>query len=194
MSRSATASQFSVGQPATPAEMATALGMLLAEGHARLSSPPAEWFFAPQGPTWSPAGHIRHLIRSTDPLTRAMHLPRLLLGLRFGRRRGPVEGYEALRLRYLAALEAGGTAGRFTPAPEPDPADPLARRAEILADWSRAIIELTAVIPRWPPAALARYQLPHPLLGLLSIHDLLGFTVYHTAHHLRRIVERDSHG
>ena len=124
---------------------------------------------------------------------KALNLPRLLLGLRFGRHRGGSEGFERIRSRYLALLDAGATAGRFTPSPEPMPTDPEARRAEILAEWSRVTVDLTNASVRWPEPALDRYQLPHPLLGRLTVHDMLAFTVYHTAHHLRRIMERDAH-
>jgi hypothetical protein len=185
---------YPTGAPDSPAALCQALGALLAEGHVRLTVPPPAWFFTPQGAAWSPAGHVRHLIRSSRPLTDALGLPRILLGLRFGRRRGAPEGFEAIRRRYTAALAAGGTAPpAFLPRAEPLPADPGGRRAEILADWSRATVDLTTAVGRWPEMALARYQLPHPLLGPLAVQDMIAFTVYHTAHHLRRIVERDPH-
>jgi hypothetical protein len=184
---------FPTGTPHTRSELDNALGALLAEGHARFASPPAAWFFAPQGTAWAPAGHIRHLSRASWPLVKALNLPRLVLGLRFGRHRGTPEGFERIRSRYLALLDAGATAGRFAPSPEPPPTDPEARRAEILAEWSRATVDLVNASGRWPDAALDRYQLPHPLLGMLTVRDMLAFTVYHTAHHLRRIMERDAH-
>jgi hypothetical protein len=43
---------------------------------------------------------------------------------------------------------------------------------------------------RWPERALDRHLLPHPLMGLLTIREMLAFTVYHTAHHLRRVADR----
>ncbi|MEO8633981.1 MAG: DinB family protein [Gemmatimonadales bacterium] len=184
---------FPTGCPHTGPEFAYVLGALLAEGHASLSQPPATGFFAPQGVAWAPSEHIRHLSRSSRPLVTALGLPRFLLGLRFGRHRGPSRGFEGVRHRYLAALDAGATAGRFTPPREPAPPDPVARRVDILSMWSRTTVDLTSAILRWPDAALDRYQLPHPVLGLLSVRDMLAFTVYHTAHHLRRIMERDAH-
>lgn len=184
---------FPTGTPQTSTEFGTALGALLAEGHASFTVPPAGWFFTAQGTAWAPEGHIRHLTRATRPLAKALNLPRLMLGLRFGRHRGGSEGFERIRDRYLALLASGGTAGRFAPSPEPLPADPEARRREILAEWSRATVDLVNAFGRWPDTALDRYQLPHPLLGLLTVRDMLAFTVYHTAHHLRRIMERDAH-
>lgn len=184
---------FLVGTPRSQAEFRTALGSLLAEGHSRFTSRAVGWFFASQGAAWAPAEHIRHLRRASRPLVKALNLPRLLLRLRFGRPRSHSEGYEQIRSRYLDLLDAGATAGRFAPAPEPFPADPEARRAEILAEWSRATVELVNASGRWPEASLDRYQLPHPLLGMLTVHDMLDFTLYHTAHHLRRILERDAH-
>lgn len=184
---------FLAATPRTPAEFRTALGAFLAEGHSRFTSRSVGWFFTRQGAAWSPAEHIRHLSRASRPLVTALNLPRLLLRLRFGRPRGPSEGYEHIRSRYLDLLDAGATAGRFAPPPEPLPADPEARRAEILAEWSRTTVDLVNASGRWPEPSLDRYQLPHPLLGMLTVHDMLDFTLYHTAHHLRRILERDAH-
>ena len=38
---------------------------------------------------------------------------------------------------------------------------------------------------RWPEPSLDRYQLLHPLLGRLTVREMLEFSVYHHAHHLR---------
>ena len=100
----------------------------------------------------------------------------------------------------LGALIAKGharftnlAAGRFSPATEPAPADTEARRAEILAAWAPDTIDRANTITQWPAAALVRYHLPHPVLGMLAVQDMLAFTTYQTAHHLSRIMERSAH-
>jgi hypothetical protein len=117
-----------------------------------------------------------------------------VLTLRFGWHRGPSRTFDQVRVQYLAALAAGGQAGRFAPAPEAPAADPGARRRQIMAAWSAATIDLTNQLAQWREPALDRYRLPHPLIGLLTVREMLAFTVYHTAHHLSRIAERDSAG
>ncbi len=181
---------FETGQPHTGAELQQGLGTLLAAGTAYLATLPDDRFFAPQGAAWSPAEHVRHLVKSATPLAAGLRLPRWMLTLRFGRGRGTSRSLAQLREVYAAALAAGGTAGRFTPSPQPLPADPAGRRREIMADWARATVDLQQAAARWPEEALDRHQLPHPLLGPLTAREMLAFTVLHTAHHLRRVAER----
>ena len=39
-------------------------------------------------------------------------------------------------------------------------------------------------------ADLDRYRLPHPLLGKLTVREMLFFTVYHNYHHVRSVADR----
>ncbi len=181
---------FETGTPHSGQEMAAALTRLVAEGHRYLDALPAETFFAPQGDRWSPAEHVRHLRKSTAPVTRALRLPWWILRLRFGRGPGGSRGFATVREVYLGALARGGQAGRFAPGPEPAPADPAARRAAIMRAWRAAAQDLEAAAARWSEPALDRAWLPHPLIGLLTVREMLGFTVYHTAHHLTQVARR----
>ena len=176
--------------PSSGAEMSHALGQLLASGISQLTSLSDETFFAPQGAAWSPAEHIRHLRKSAAPLVMALGLPHWLVRLRFGVPTRPSRSYEEVRDVYLQKLAAGANAGRFAPSPEPQPGNLTARRQEILSYWARATTGLQNAIAKWPEDALDRHQLPHPVLGLLTVREMLAFTVYHTSHHLNRIAER----
>lgn len=178
--------------PSSGAEMSHALGQQLASGATQLTSLSDEAFFAPQGAAWSPAEHIRHLRKSATPLVTALGLPRWLLRLRFGAPRRASRSFDEVREVYLRKLAAGATAGRFAPSPEARPGDLMARRQEIIGDWARATAALQNAIAKWPEEALDRHQLPHPVLGLLTVREMLAFTVYHTSHHLNRIAERQA--
>ena len=177
-------------EPRTAAELNTALAGLLARAQHFLQAFPDAQFFAPQGQAWSPAEHVRHLRKSTAPVARALALPRLLIGLRFGKARGSSRSFSEVRAIYRAALAAGGQAGRFAPSKEPPPASSGERRTQIMTAWTAATADLQRQAARWPEPALDKYRLPHPLLGLLTVREMLAFTVYHTAHHLDRIAER----
>jgi hypothetical protein len=121
-------------------------------------------------------------------VTTALKLPRLLLRFKFGKpRRASVEP-EELRVRYQGLLDAGGKAGRFAPTPR-QASDLESWRAEILAQQADANRALGAAIARWPDAKLDKYQLPHPLLGNLTVREMLYFTLYHQMHHMN-VVKR----
>jgi hypothetical protein len=181
---------FEPGTPHSGRELQQALSTLLGEGMAWQSPRSDAWFFAPQGTAWAPSVHFRHLRKSTTPLVTAIKLPRLVLTLRFGRHSGPSRSFAAMHEAYMVRLAAGATAGGFTPKDEAPPANPTDRRQEILSSWTSATVNLTNAMAEWPEDALDQYQLPHPLLGTLSLREMLAFTVFHTAHHLRRMAER----
>lgn len=182
---------FETGVPHSGTELSHTLGALLAAGSTSLAALPDAQFFAPQGSAWSPAEHVRHLTQSSAPLAQGLRLPRWLLRLRFGGGPGRSRTFTELRDHYLASLAAGGRAGgKFVPSPEPLPAAPGERRREIMTEWTRITVELQNAIGRWPESALDGLALPHPLLGPLTVREMLAFTVFHTSHHLRRIAER----
>lgn len=181
---------FDTGAPVSGTDLANALGALLASGTAYLGTLPEAVFFEPQGSAWSPADHVRHLRLAAAPLVLALKLPRWVLALRFGRGKRPSRSFSEIRDFYREALSGGAQAGRFAPAPEPLLGDPRARRLEIMQGWASVTVELQNAIGKWPEGALDTHLLPHPVLGTLTVREMLDFTVYHTAHHLRRVAER----
>jgi hypothetical protein len=185
---------FNTGEPETVKQLSQALNSLVAEGFAFLAPMPDPRFFAPQGEAWSPAEHIRHLRKSSAPLVIALKIPRFLLRMRFGSHPGPSRSFTQIREVYRGDLAAGAKAGRFTPHPEAQPASASDRRREIMNAWTAVTVELTGVMAGWSEPDLDRHQLPHPILGTLTVREMLAFTVYHTAHHLRRIEERAAGG
>lgn len=158
------------------------------DGTAWWNAIPTAAFFAPFGEAWSPAENVRHLIKSSRPIVQALSAPRLLLMLRFGRAKRPSMSYEQLRATYDARLEQGANAGRFSPERR-DETDHEAWRARIMSERDRVHSALTAAIAKWPEPSLDRYQLPHPLLGNLTMREMLLFTLHHEQHH-RGVVAR----
>lgn len=181
---------FETGAPATGLELSHTLGALNASGTAYLATLSDAAFFAPQGTAWSPGEHIRHLEQSTAPLVLALRLPRWLLGLRFGRSTRPSRSFAEIRDLYLKKLREGAQAGRYAPAPEERSADAGTRRQAIMTGWVSSVVGLQNALARWPEDALDHHLLPHPILGPLTVREMLAFTVYHTTHHLRRVAER----
>jgi len=181
---------FETGEPYSGGEIAANLRRLHEESERFLAALSPKVFVTPQGEKWSPADHVRHLAKSTFPLPRALGFPKVLIRLRFGGHRGASRSFVALREDYRGRLRAGGTAGKFAPAPKPLPDDPEAYRLRVLAAWRTAATSLHSEILRWPEPALDRYRLPHPLLGSLTVREMLFFTLYHNAHHLNLVASR----
>lgn len=152
-----------------------------------------EEFLARQGEHWSPAEHIRHLITAVRALARGMATPKLLLALRFGVTLKGSRSFEQVRDLYRAALTAGGRAsGRYDPGTRPIDMEPEELRTFVMQRWAWAGDQLDSAVGSWSDKALDRHRAKHPLLGLMTVRELLYFTLYHNAHHARRIRERRS--
>lgn len=151
-----------------------------------LLAPPI--FFAPQGAFWSPAQHLDHLVRSVKPLARALRLPKLALRLLFGPGAASRRPDQVVEL-YLGKLAAGaGAGGGFLPAGAVD--QNQQGQQELLARWLKMGESLAGALALWRDSDLDRYLLPHPLLGKLTVREMVAWSLYHGYHHLARIRER----
>ena len=145
-------------------------------------------FFRPIGTSWSPSDTVRHLTKSTRPVVKALEAPRLFLRIAFGKSRRPSVRYDDLVTRYRGLLAEGGKAGRYAPSSRAE-SDPETWRRSILSTYADVQRKLREAIARWPEDKLDQLQLPHPLLGKLTVREMLFFTLYHQRHHMA-VVER----
>lgn len=175
---------FEVEAPRSKDEIGTALAVLSHELERYLEGFSNEEFYAPQGEHWSPAEHVRHLTKSVRAVARGMRQPRLLLRLMFGLADDHSRGFSELLEVYRQKLADGATAGRFTPSPN------KRGRDAIMEHWHIASKQLNLALASWSEEELGVYRLPHPLLGKLTVREMLLFTVFHNAHHAGRIRER----
>lgn len=171
--------------PHTRDELAAALDGVAREVGAFFAAlPPAVFAARPSAQAWSPGEHLAHLVLSHRPVAMALGLPRLLLRLRFGSARRASTSYSELRDRYRATLAAGGRAmGEYVPRPASTD-DPAEAQRQTVDRWHRAASAVVTKLRGWDEASLDRLVLPHPLLGRLTVREILLFTLYHDRHHL----------
>ncbi len=150
---------------------------------------PDAFFRRPEEGVWSPGENVVHLIKSVKAVADAMRLPKLLLRLLFGAA-GASRTYAEVREAYRAQLAKGAVAaGRFVPQPPPadDPEAAERSRRRALGGWRRTGDGLVRALAKWSEPALDTYRLPHPLLGKLTVREMLFFTHYHDLHHLAAV-------
>ena len=171
-------------------ELASSLRRLCMDSERYWTSMPDEEFVATMGTDWSPADHVRHLTKCVNEVARGMRWPRTVLRILFPGGRGISLGYEEIVRKYRKRLEQGGEAGHFTPAPEPVPGDPGAYRARVLDEHRLAVHDLAGLALQWTSVQVDTIQLPHPLLGRLTVREMLMFTLYHNLHHVLVVAAR----
>ena len=144
---------------------------------------PADEFFHREGAVWAASDNVDHLIRSHKPIALALKLPRLTLRTMFGAANQPSRSYEAICGVYKDTLAAGGVAsGKYLPNQQ-TPEQPEVAKMELLNQFSKASADVVSVAEKWNEDDLDGYLLPHPLIGKLTIREMLYFTIYHNLRH-----------
>jgi DinB superfamily len=166
---------------ATREEIAAALSANFTAFASHLAACNEAAFIQMPGGKWSAGQHLEHLIRSSQPVYMAIGLPAFLLRLLFGKPNRSAKNFDQLVLRYKEKLAQGGAAsGRFVP-----PAVPYNRHQQKIKQFLQVKDKLQKRVLVLSETKLDNCLLPHPLLGKITIREMLFFTVYHTQHHLQ---------
>lgn len=149
----------------------------------------------PDDRSWSPAQNVLHLISATKPVAMALRLPRFLPRLLFGKSNAPSRHYESIVQAYHDILAGGAQAsGKYSPKPVPMPNDPVNYQRTKVATLTASIQALAKALEPWSEQDLDRLQLPHPLLGKLTVREMLFFTLYHLGHHHDKVANKSGKG
>ena len=145
--------------------------------------------FSPQANKWTAGQHADHLLKSTRPINKSMRMPRLMLKTMFGINNREERSYAALFEKYETALQ--NQAPGFQPPSRFQPTDLTSdQKQNTLQDLQSEVDQLSETVSKWKEAALSKYILPHPLIGKLTLREMMFFTIFHTQHHHRVLMER----
>ena len=181
-----------LGDPFTIADIRAGFATEAEAVHTFFSDIPADQFFTAPDDVWSAADNLVHLIISCSAIITGLRLPKAALRLRFGKATGPSRPLAESRHQYVeVALAAGGVAtGGFVPVVKEHSA---AERSRILDKWSQKGAAMVKNLGRWQDADLDTVNVPHPLLGDMTLREILFFTLYHNMHHVNdtaRLLDR----
>lgn len=177
-----------IEDPFTKPELLKSFGSVHNAASDYFASIPAGIFFAHPPAVWSPAENLVHLIKSVSPVAKAMKLPKPLLLILFGTSKKPSRRFTQIKEEYRRELAKGARAtGRYIPAVEEKPIDFEQAKQGILHKWKEVSGRLIAVMQRGNENSLDKYLLPHPILGKMTIREMLFFTLYHDVHHVNNV-------
>jgi hypothetical protein len=135
---------------------------------------------------WSAGQNLDHLIRAIKPLQFAYGLPKFALRILFGKTNRPSKTYDELVAKYKAKLVAGGRAsGPFIP-----PFIGFEKKDALIKKYTEQKQKLISKIEKQNEKDLDVYILPHPLLGKVTLREMLYFTIHHNEHHLETVRSR----
>jgi hypothetical protein len=144
-----------------------------------------EFLYAPAD-KWTTAQQLDHIHKSIKPLTQALGYPKFVPRLLFGKANRPSKTFDELVNRYNEKLALGGRASsKFVP-----PIINADKKDGLIKLIQASVIKMCKHIEKCSEAALDNLILPHPLLGKITIREMLYFTAYHVEHH-QNIIKRD---
>ena len=106
--------------------------------------------------------------------------PRFVLKFQFGLTNRPSRTYEELVARYLKAL---GNNKALAPKRFAPKSLPFSSREKEFKAYQKSVKRLVSVAQKCTEEELDKYVIPHPLIGKLTLREMLFFCVYHVQHH-----------
>lgn len=129
---------------------------------------------------WSIEGNFDHLILSTKPIVKALGAPKFGLKM-FGKPKNPSRSYSEVVEAYHEKLKTSNPVNNPFSSGEDNSMD----KEELVDFWNSVCNRLAERLEKWKDSDLDKYVVPHPLLGKMTIREILFFTIYHTNHHLQ---------
>ncbi len=132
---------------------------------------------------WTAGQQLHHIVICVKPLTQVFGMDKTMIAQNFGTSDRENVDYETLRTKYVQKLEEGGKAPeRFLPE------DVSLEQKNILCEQlSQLIIDLCNKIDNFDEKSLETLNIPHPLLGALTLKEMLYNCIYHVEHHHHQI-------
>ena len=130
---------------------------------------------------WSVADVMQHLYLSSRSIPPLLTGPREVLA-QWGLTDSPPRSQEEIAAVYKQVL-AGGAKAPDRVVPRPD--DTAVGKTELIDRFQGIYQAVAEAVGGWSEQELDRYRIPHPVLGKLTVREMLQFICVHTQHHLR---------
>lgn len=138
-----------------------------------------DFMFSLNNEKWTAGQQLDHIHLAVKPLGEGIILPKFVVGMAFGKSNRPSRSFEGVIERYHDKLANGGKASKnFIPKPVA-----FSDRADIKNKLNAKLSKLCKHLNKYSEEELDKHILPHPLLGKLTLREMMYFTIYHVEHH-----------
>ncbi len=145
------------------------------------------WDTQPQN-KWKAGQHLIHLVQSTIPLVKAFSYPSFIIKWKFGVSIREGRSYDEVVSRYHEKLHNAGNIVSPFSANMPDPSFvEFEKWSNQFSTLNNSLIKKTMTIK---DAKLDSLLLPHPLMGKMTLREILMWNAYHTEHHTNVLKEK----
>ena len=131
---------------------------------------------------WSAGQQLKHIVLCVNPLVQVFGMPAKMIEQNFGKTENPGRTYEKLLTDYLEKLNQGGKApNQYVPEVVSEN-----EKLELLKTLPELIEKLNKEIEVFTEEELDILLIPHPLLGNISLREMLYNAIYHVEHHQKQ--------
>ena len=132
---------------------------------------------------WTGLQHIKHILLSISPVVKLLGNREKLFSRKFGESVTGSQPYQVIEEQYIRLLAPG------IEAPQPFiPTDlKYGDKNVIFEEYNEKVKSLLGNIDDWSEEELDKYLIPHPLLGNLTLREMLYFFIYHSRHHQNNV-------
>jgi len=151
------------------------------------SHPEQNWVKGPEG-KWNTGEHIVHLIQSGTALNKALKLPKFFLKYKFKTNNRENRSYAQVVNNYQSKLAANpGVVANIS---KNMPSIEISNKSTFISQLDKEKTKLISRVQKWKDKDLDTYLLPHPLMGRMTIREIMMWSAYHTEHHYNILNEK----
>ncbi len=135
---------------------------------------------------WSAADYLKHLLLSVKPVAKAMGFPANRLETLFGLSQHGSRSYAEVVSTYQKRLDEGIKAedyGKVVPNFYRFPEGIGNERDFLVQSWNETNQRLIDAANGWNETELDSLQMPHPAIGMVTLREMLFFTLFHNTLH-----------
>ena len=142
---------------------------------------PEFWEKSPEG-KWTAGQHLIHLVQSTRPLVLGLSFPKFIIKWYFGTSNRPSRSLEEVIQRYKEKLVKvpEGVVSPFSKKMPVSKSDDATKWQKTFEDMNS---RLNKKIQKFSDNELDNLLIAHPLMGKMTLRELLMWNAYHTKHH-----------
>jgi hypothetical protein len=144
------------------------------------------WISGPQG-KWTAGQHAIHLVQVAEALLKGINLPMFVLSWRFGKCNRMTKSYDEVVQRYKEKLFAAGPV--VAPISVNMPISPIEEETLWLDKLSNLNTKLNKRMKKLSDHHMDTLLLPHPLMGKMTLREILMWHAYHIQHH-KEVLEK----
>jgi DinB superfamily len=142
-------------------------------------------FYTSNNEKWSAAVNFAHLTLSAKVVARGLAAPKIALWLKFGRQfKRESVSYDAIVEKYLIA----NAIPRDSPTGFEPRMNAETTKAFEVKQFTDIHDKLIFTLSKWTERQLETYLIPHPLMGKITVRELLCFLIYHIKHHQKAVL------